>query len=127
MNYIDDNNKVRYKYSHSHLKPNCSADSTAPYIISWNMTMRVDLSLDTHWTEYIWQVIVWSHTLYHAVGGVFPLTLRRVATDPPPQKKKKKKKNAPHFLNKRNKTASFQKEAMRTQVALWLFYEVKFV
>ena len=25
-----------------------------------------------------------------------------------------------------NKTASFQKEAMRTQVALW-FYEVKFV
>ena len=26
-----------------------------------------------------------------------------------------------------NKTASFQKEAMRTQVALWLFYEVKFV
>ena len=26
-----------------------------------------------------------------------------------------------------NKIASFQKEAMRTQVALWLFYEVKFV
>ena len=25
-----------------------------------------------------------------------------------------------------NKTASFQKEAMRTQVALWFFYEVKF-
>ena len=25
------------------------------------------------------------------------------------------------------KTASFQKEAMRTQVALWLFYEVKFI
>ena len=25
------------------------------------------------------------------------------------------------------KTASFQKEAMRTQVALYLFYEVKFV
>ena len=25
------------------------------------------------------------------------------------------------------KIASFQKEAMRTQVALWLFYEVKFV
>ena len=26
-----------------------------------------------------------------------------------------------------NKTASFQKEAMRTQVALYFFYEVKFV
>ena len=26
-----------------------------------------------------------------------------------------------------NKTASFQKEAMRTQVVLWFFYEVKFV
>ena len=26
-----------------------------------------------------------------------------------------------------NKTASFQKEAMRTQVALYNFYEVKFV
>ena len=26
-----------------------------------------------------------------------------------------------------NKTASFQKEAMRTHVALWFFYEVKFV
>ena len=25
----------------------------------------------------------------------------------------------------KNKTASFQKEAMRTQVALWFFYEVK--
>ena len=27
----------------------------------------------------------------------------------------------------KNKTASFQKEAMRTQVALYFFYEVKFV
>ena len=26
-----------------------------------------------------------------------------------------------------HKTASFQKEAMRTHVALWLFYEVKLV
>ena len=25
------------------------------------------------------------------------------------------------------KTASFQKEAMRTQIVLWFFYEVKFV
>ena len=31
------------------------------------------------------------------------------------------------LLPKGNKTASFQKEAMRTQVALWFFYEVKFV
>ena len=32
-------------------------------------------------------------------------------------------------LNRNNvyKTASFQKEAMRTQVALYFFYEVKFV
>ena len=29
--------------------------------------------------------------------------------------------------NGNNKTASFQKEAMSTQVALWFFYEVKFV
>ena len=29
--------------------------------------------------------------------------------------------------NNINKTASFQKEAMRTQVALYFFYEVKFV
>ena len=28
---------------------------------------------------------------------------------------------------RKNKTASFQKEAMRTQVALYFFYEVKFV
>ena len=32
--------------------------------------------------------------------------------------------DCPHTLNK---TASFQKKAMRTQVALWFFYEVKFV
>ena len=34
----------------------------------------------------------------------------------------------PHTTKKKlNKTASFQKEAMRTQVALYFFYEVKFV
>ena len=32
-----------------------------------------------------------------------------------------------HSTNEVNKTASFQKEAMRTQVALYFFYEVKFV
>ena len=31
------------------------------------------------------------------------------------------------IVTKKNKTASFQKEAMRTQVALYFFYEVKFV
>ena len=30
-------------------------------------------------------------------------------------------------LTNKNKTASFQKEAMRTQVALYFFYEVKYV
>ena len=32
-----------------------------------------------------------------------------------------------HQTSIQNKTASFQKEAMRTQVALYFFYEVKFV
>ena len=31
------------------------------------------------------------------------------------------------ICTKIHKTASFQKEAMRTQVALYFFYEVKFV
>ena len=48
---FDDENTIKYTYSHNPHKTNWKAEYTAPYI-AWKIIERIDWILDTHPTEY---------------------------------------------------------------------------
>ena len=68
--------------------------------------------------------------ILHRVGNGGHCGCETVSREVPPQVEIPEKwtQESPCFaITIGDKTASFQKEAMRTQVALYFFYEVKFV